>query len=134
MVGVLRNWGKAIVRWPVATDENFGPHVGGCAGCAGLVTVHTDDAHAGQVDYGIQYYTLGHLTKFVRKGAYRIDSTANSNILNVAFQNPDGSLVLIAYNDTDSAQAFRVRWHGQAFDYTLPVNTSVTFVWQQAQK
>ncbi len=134
MVGVLRNWGKAIVRWPVATDENFGPHVGGCAGCAGLVTVHTDDAYAGQVDYGIQYYTLGHLTKFVRKGAYRIDSTANSDILNVAFKNPDGSLVLLAYNDTDSPQSFRVRWHKHAFDYTLPVNTSVTFVWQPAPK
>ena len=134
MVGVLRNWGKAIVRWPVATDENFGPHVGGCAGCAGLITVHTDDAYAGQVDYGITYYTLGHLTKFVRKGAYRIDSTANPNIINVAFQNPDGSLVLIAYNDTDSPQAARVRWHGQAFDYTLPINTSVTFVWQPTPK
>lgn len=133
MVGVLRNWGKAIVRWPVATDENFGPHLGGCGGCAGLVTVHTDDAYAGQVDYGIQYYTLGHLTKFVRKGAYRIDSTANSDILNVAFKNPDGSLVLIAYNDTDSPQSFHVRWHKQAFDYALPVNTSVTFVWQPSQ-
>jgi glucosylceramidase len=134
MVGVIRNWGKAIVRWPVATDENFGPHVGGCARCAGLVTVHTDDAYAGQVTYGLQYYTLGQLTKFVRKGAYRIDSTASQDVLNVAFQNPDGSLVLMAYNDTDSPQALRVRWHKQAFDYALPINTSVTFVWQPAAK
>ena len=134
MVAAIRNWDKAIVRWPVATDENFGPHVGGCAHCVGLVTVHTDDAYAGQVDYGVQYYTLGHVTKFVRKGAYRIASTENADVLNVAFKNPDGSLVLIAYNDTDKAQAMRVRWKGEAFDYTLPVNTTVTFVWQPAGK
>jgi glucosylceramidase len=72
---------------------------------------------------------MGHLTKFVRNGAQRIESTANSQVLNVAFQNPDGSLVLIAYNDTTTPQAFKVAWHSQAFYYTLPPNTSVTFGW-----
>jgi glucosylceramidase len=104
--------------------------VGGCDRCTGLVMIHTSDAYAGRVDYGIQYYTMGHFTKFVRKGAYRIDSTASADILNVAFKNPDGSIVLIAYNDTDKPQSFRVRWRSQSFDYTLPVNTSVTFRWQ----
>jgi len=74
---------------------------------------------------------MGHLTKFVPNGARRIDSTANPNILNVAFQNPDGALVLIAYNDTPTPQAFKVVWHAQAFYYTLPINTSVTFRWQE---
>jgi glucosylceramidase len=133
MVSEFRNWGESLVLWPVATDENFGPHVGGCDHCTGLVMIHTNDAYAGRVDYGIQYYTMGHFTKFVRKGAHRIDSTASADILNVAFKNPDGSLALIAYNDTDSPQSFRVRWHSQSFDYTLPVNTSVTFRWQPSQ-
>jgi glucosylceramidase len=132
MVGEIRNWGKAIVKWPVATDEDYGPHHGGCGGCDGLIMIHTDDAYKGQVDYRVEYYDMGHLTKFVRKGAYRIDSTADANVLNVAFKNPDGSLVLIAYNDTDSPQPFRVRWRGQSFDYTLPVNTSATFLWHPA--
>jgi glucosylceramidase len=77
-----------------------------------------------------EYYTMGHFTKFVPNGAHRIDSTANSQILNVAFQNPDGSLVLIAYNDTTAPQTFKVVWHGQSFTYSLPVNTSVTFRWK----
>lgn len=129
MVGVIRNWGKSFVKWPVATDEHRGPNVGGCDTCTGLVTVHTVDARAGQVDYTIEYYTMGHLTKFVPNGAHRIESTANSQVLNVSFQNPDGSLVLIAYNDTTTPQAFKVVWHSQAFYYTLPVSTSVTFRW-----
>ena len=129
MVNVIRNWGKSFVKWPVAVNENRGPNRGGCDTCTGLVTVHTNDARAGQVDYTIEYYTMGHLTKFVPNGAHHIESTANSQVLNVAFQNPDGSLVLIAYNDTATPQAFKVVWHSQVFYYTLPVNTSVTFRW-----
>jgi Glycosyl hydrolase family 30 beta sandwich domain len=48
----------------------------------------------------------------------RIDPTANSQILNVAFQNPDGTLVLIAYNDTTAPQTFKVVGHGQSFAYS----------------
>jgi len=130
LVNVIRNWGKSFVKWPVAVDEHNGPNRGGCDTCRGLVTVHTNDARAGQVDYTIEYYTMGHFTKFVPNGAHRIDSTANPQILNVAFQNPDGTLVLIAYNDTTAPQTFKVVWHGQSFTYSLPVNTSVTFRWK----
>ena len=62
--------------------------------------------------------------------AQRIDST--SEILNVAFQDPEGSLVLIASHDTGAPQAFRVVWQGKSFAYSLPVNTSATFSVQTA--
>lgn len=128
MIGVFRNWGRTFAKWPVAADEHQGPHLGGCATCTGLITVHTADA-PGKVEYGIEYYTMGHYTKFVAVGAARIDSTANASVLNSAFKNPDGTLALIAYNNTNEAQPFKVRWHSQVFRYTLPVNTSVTFRW-----
>lgn len=129
MVHVIRNWGKMFVKWPVAVDENNGPNRGGCDTCRGLVTVHTRDARAGQVDYTIEYYTMGQLTKFVPNGSYRIESTDSADILNVAFKDPDGSLVLIAYNNTTAPQAFKVAWRSESFRYTLPVNTTVTFRW-----
>jgi glucosylceramidase len=132
MIGVFRNWGRTFTKWPVAADENQGPHLGGCATCTGLITVHTGDA-PGKVEYGIEYYTMGHYTKFVPVGAARIDSTASDRVLNVAFRNPDGALVLIAYNNTNDAQSFHVRWHSQVFRYTLPVNTSATFRWSAKQ-
>jgi glucosylceramidase len=132
MVRVIRNWGKSFVKWPVAADEKHGPHLGGCEGCRGLVTVYTEGPRAGQVEYTIEYYTLGHLTRFVPNGAYRIDSTEDSRVLNLAFKNPDGSLAVIAYNDTETPQAFKVVWRSQAFHYTLPANASVTFRWKAA--
>jgi glucosylceramidase len=129
MVKVIRNWGKTFVKWPVAVDENNGPNRGGCDTCRGLVTVHTHDRYAGQVDYTIEYFTMGQLTKFVPNGSYRVDSTDNPNILNVAFKDPKGSVVLIAYNNTTSPQSFKVAWRSKSFDYTLPVDTTVTFRW-----
>jgi len=65
----------------------------------------------------------------VINGAVRIQSDDNPSVLNVAFQNPDGSLVLIVYNDSPETQKFKIVWHAQALYYTLPTDTAVTFQW-----
>jgi glucosylceramidase len=129
MVNFFRNYGRSWNKWSLAVDENMGPHNGGCGTCTGLVTVHRNDSRKGQVDYTVEYYTMGHLTKFVQPGAVRIDSTANSTIPNVAFKNPDGSKALIAYNTSGSTQTVKVNWSGQSFTYSLPTKTSATFTW-----
>ncbi len=98
IIDYTRNWGKSVVKWSLAVDQNMGPHNGGCGTCTGLITVHNGDSRSGQVDYTIEYYDMGQLTKFVKPGAYRIDSTANTTVPNVAWQNPDGSKALVAYN------------------------------------
>jgi glucosylceramidase len=75
------------------------------------VIVHTNDKEAGTVEYTAEYYTRGQFTKFVTNGALRIDSDDNPKVLNVAFQNPNGSLVLIAFNDTTETQRCKIVWH-----------------------
>ncbi len=129
IIDYTRNWGKSVVKWSLAVDQNMGPHNGGCGTCTGLVTVHNGDDRSGQVDYTVEYYDMGQLTKFVRPGAYRIDSTANSTIPNVAWLNPDGSKALIAYNGGGFDQPFTVNWGGETFTYPLPAHTSATFTW-----
>ncbi|GAA4639386.1 ricin-type beta-trefoil lectin domain protein [Actinoallomurus vinaceus] len=133
IVDYTRNWGKSVVKWSLAVDQNMGPHNGGCGTCTGLITVHNGDSRSGQVDYTIEYYDVGHLTKFVRPGAYRIASTANSAVPNVAWSNPDGSKALIAYNDSGATQSVKVNWGGQSFVYTLPARTTATFTWNGTQ-
>jgi glucosylceramidase len=131
LVDYFRNWGQSWVKWSLAVDEHMGPHNGGCSTCTGLVTVHNDGS--GQVDYTVEYYTMGQVTKFVRPGARRIASTASSTIPNVAWQNPDGSKALIAYNPSSSAQQLRVTWGGESFSYSVPGKTSATFTWSGTQ-
>ncbi|WP_279579766.1 glycoside hydrolase family 30 beta sandwich domain-containing protein [Fodinicola feengrottensis] len=76
---------------------------------------------------------MGQLTKFVKPGAYRIDSSANSTVPNVAWQNPDGSKALIAYNGTNGTQSVKVNWGNESFTYNLPAATSATFTWAGTQ-
>ncbi|XVU25361.1 ricin-type beta-trefoil lectin domain protein [Actinoplanes sp. CA-054009] len=133
LIDYFRNWGRSWTKWSMAVDENMGPHNGGCGTCTGLVTVHRNDARRGQVDYTIEYYTMGHLTKFVRPGAVRIDSSANGTVPNVAFRNADGSKALIAYNTSGGTQSVKVNWGGQSFVYSLPARTSATFTWTGTQ-
>ncbi|MEU7531358.1 ricin-type beta-trefoil lectin domain protein [Saccharothrix sp. NPDC042600] len=129
IVNYARNWSGSLVKWSLALNQFMGPHNGGCGTCTGLITVQEGGSRAGQVDYTVEYYTTGHLTKFVKPGAFRIDSTANSTVQNVAWRNPDGSKALIAHNGGGSAQSVRVNWGNQSFTYTLPARTSATFTW-----
>ncbi|MFF5928312.1 MULTISPECIES: ricin-type beta-trefoil lectin domain protein [Streptomyces] len=129
IVSYARNWSSSLVKWSLALNQDMGPHNGGCGTCTGLVTVQEGGPRAGQVDYTVEYYTTGHLTKFVRPGAYRIASTDNATVQNVAWRNPDGSKALIAHNRGGSAQSVRVDWGGQSFTYGLPAHTTATFTW-----
>ncbi len=133
IIDYTRNWGQSVVKWSLAVDQNMGPHNGGCGTCTGLITVHNGDSLSGQVDYTIEYYDMGQLTKFVKPGAYRIDSTASSAVPNVAWINPDGSKALVAYNGSGSAQQLVVNWGDESFSYSLPAQTSATFTWNGTQ-
>ncbi|MFF9364421.1 ricin-type beta-trefoil lectin domain protein [Streptomyces griseoluteus] len=133
IINYTRNWAKSVTKWSLAVDQNMGPHNGGCGTCTGLITVHNGDGRSGSVDYTVEYYDMGHLTKFVRPGAQRIASTASSAVPNVAWRNPDGSKALIAYNGATSAKQVTINWGAQHATYTLPARTSATFTWAGGQ-
>lgn len=132
IIGSPRNWAETVINWNVALDPNGGPHTGGCGTCTGVVTVNPD----GTVTKNAEYYTLGHLARFVQPGAVRIASTSfgttgwNGQVMDVAFRNPNGSTVLVAHNENDNPTTFAVREGGQDFTYTLPGGALATFVWQ----
>lgn len=127
---VMRSAGKVFVKWSLVLDENRGPNDGGCDTCSPLVTVNSN---TGQVSYNIDYYTLGHFSKFVLPGAERIYSSNAGGVVSVAFRNPDGSKALVAFNDTTGSKTFQVEWSGKSFSYTLPGYSGATFTWTGAQ-
>lgn len=129
-INSARNWAKTVVRWNMALDPNGNPNLGtanSCTTCRGVVTI---DQSNGNVTYNSDYYGLGQFSKFVQPGAYRVNSNSfgSGNIEDVAFQNPDGSNVLVVYNG-GSSNTFQVEWNNEAFSYTLPAGAAVTFKW-----
>ena len=127
---VMRNWGKSYVKWSLALDQNHGPNTGGCSTCNPLVTVSES---SGAVSYGIDYYTLGQYSKFVLPGAVRVYSSNAPGFVSVAFKNPDGSKVLVVYNEGRSPQSFQTVWGSQSFTYSLSGLSGATFVWSGSQ-
>ncbi len=122
----MRNWSRSFVKWALALDPNHGPHTGGCGDCNGLITV---DETTGAVTNNIDYYTLGHFSKFVLPGATRVWSSNIPGIITAAFVNPDQSTVLVAYNDSAVSRTFPVVWGGNATTVTLPSLAGATLTW-----
>ena len=124
----MRNWSSSYVKWSLALDETRGPHYGGCGTCTGLITVNQS---TGAVTPAIDYYTLGHFSKFVLPGAVHIWSSNAPGVISAAFINPDGGRVLVAYNDSAASRTFQVVSRDKSFLYTLPALAGATFTWTE---
>jgi glucosylceramidase len=129
VIGTTRGWAKGVLFWNLALDERHGPHLGGCGDCRGVVTI---DATTGQVTRNVEYYVLGHASRFVRPGARRIESTSGvEGLESVAFRNAgDGSKVLVVLNGAAVDRPFAVSAGARSFSYTLPAGAVATFRWR----
>jgi glucosylceramidase len=130
LIGATRNWARGVTLWNIALDQNSGPQNGGCTACRGVVTVD-DSVSPPAITRNVEYYVLGHLGKFVQAGAHRIDSNTygSGSLEDVAFLNPDGSVVLLMLNATSSGATFAVTWNGANFSDTLPAGAVATYEW-----
>jgi glucosylceramidase len=129
IIGGTRNWARAILLWNLVLDPSYGPHTGGCTTCTPLVTV----AGPTQVTYGAEYYALGHVSRFVKPGAHRIEATATSAELGVAaFINADNSVVLLAHNADLAEQRFVVQCGTRRFATRLAPSALGSFTWSAA--
>jgi glucosylceramidase len=127
LVETMRYWSKGALLWNLALDEKHGPHLGGCDNCRGVVTI---DSTSGAITRTVDYYALGHLSRFIVPGAIRIEAGPEPKNLNtVAFKNPDGSTVVIAVNRGKDRRTVVVRDGKRFFRTALPRGAVATFVW-----
>ena len=151
IIGATRNWSKNVILWNLAADPLNDPHTdnGGCPMCQGAVTLDGD-----KVSRNLAYYTVAHASKFVRPGSVRISSTnkgdksvvlnddeerqgsvrvtvlENADVLpNVVFKTPEGKIVLIVANDTQSTNSCRIQYHGQYATLRLSPGAVGTYIW-----
>jgi glucosylceramidase len=146
VIGAMRNWASSVGLWNLALDPSGGPvqepNVG-CGNCKGIVTI---DPQTHRVTYNLAYYQLAQIGHFVKSGARRIGTNhfvsyyvgtghnhygASRGIDDVAVRNPDGSLVLVAYNNTTSPERFAVHWKNRYITDELPSHATVTFTWNR---
>ncbi len=145
VIGSIRNWASAVALWNIALDPSGGPVQppnAGCGGCRGLVTI---DPHTHHVTYTLAYYQLGQFGRFVKPHARRITTDhfvgyylqrkgkygASAGVDDVGFLNPDGSRVLVAYNNSRHTIRFAARWNGRYLAYALASGATVTLTWSR---
>lgn len=143
VIGAMRNWASTVLLWNLALDPSGGPVEPpdyGCPGCSGIVTV-SEGSHTASLNRS--YYQLGQISAFLQAGATRIDSNdfvedyyessssfgVTPGLDDLAFENPDGSRVLVAYNGATSTARFAVEWDGRSFTYSLAPGATATFRW-----
>ena len=143
VISSLREWASTVALWNLALDPRDGPVQApdtGCPGCTGLATI---DPQTGTFTPRLAWYQLGQASHFIDVGATRVASNTfvtydyvkrgvnfiSASLDDVAFVNPDGTRVLLAYNNSPAPITFAVSWHGQYFEYTLPAEATVTFEW-----
>ncbi|MEP6947978.1 MAG: glycoside hydrolase family 30 beta sandwich domain-containing protein [Ginsengibacter sp.] len=126
IIGATRNWCRNVLEWNLAAGPDFKPYTdrGGCSMCQGAVTIDSNS-----VTKNIAYYSIAHVSKFIRPGSVRIASNYIDSLPNVAFTTPAGKKVLIVVNDSKNPQSFTIRYNGKDAAATLEGKAVGTFVW-----
>ena len=126
IVGATRNWCRNVLEWNLAAGPDFKPYTdrGGCSSCQGAVTINGN-----AYTKNIAFYSMAHISKFVRPGSVRIASNDLASLPNVAFTTPSGKRVLIVANDSNDPQTFLINYHGTNAIATLESKAAATYVW-----
>lgn len=127
IISYFRNWSRSYHAWVTLIDRhgkpNPGPH-----DCDPTCIVL--DPERREVEYRFDYFMYGQFMKFIRPDAVRIESTGGSRMPpNVAFRQPDGSLVLVSANPGTRARPLVVEWQKRRFAAELAAKSVATFTW-----
>ncbi|MDD3711862.1 MAG: glycoside hydrolase family 30 protein [Candidatus Izemoplasmatales bacterium] len=106
IIGDFSNWCEAFIDWNLTLDQFGGPnHVGNYCDAPILSNLDKDE-----LIFNSSYYHIGHFSKHVKPGAFRIFSKSiNEVVKHIAFLNPDGSIVIVVLNESE-------------FDYNISLN------------
>ncbi len=125
MIGDISNWCEGYLDWNLVLNEYGGPnHVGNY--CDAPIIADTKQK---KLIYNSSYYAIGHFSKFVEVGAKRIGSVIEGNTLShVAFENPNGEVVVVIQNETETAEQISISVDDNAFDTIIQPRSISTII------
>jgi glucosylceramidase len=123
--GLLQHWVRSLTAWNLALDEKGRPNIGPF-NCGGMLTINSGSK---EISYSGQYWAFAHYSRFIRRGARRIDSQGTADGLDhVAFENPGGKHILVLTN-TGVSRECQVRLGEKAVSISLNPNSVTTVEW-----
>lgn len=125
MINDFNNGTVAWTDWNILLDEKGGPnHVGNLC----FAPVH-GNTQTGKLTFTNSYYYIGHFSKFIRPGAKRMTTGTTANHLSAtSFLNEDGSIVVVALNDSDVAIDYMLTIDTKTANLNMPARSIQTIV------
>jgi glucosylceramidase len=122
---VLNNCCRSLTVWTLASDQHGLPYIGESGGLGGAILI---DSKTQAITYSGMFWALGHFSKFVKRGSRKIHSESSaSELSHCAFENPDGSLVVVITNQ-GAFNACEVVLKDKGANLVLPENSVTTLV------
>ena len=125
MIGNLNHGLNSFFDWNILLDKEGGPnHVGNYCDAPFLYDVeHKELIQRMSADY---YW---HFSHFIREGAVRLGFSRYTDAIDVtAWENPDGTIVLILLNRGVEAVPVNIRLQGKEADITVSARSIVSGV------
>jgi O-glycosyl hydrolase len=126
---------SAWIYWNMILDENGGPWavspVHGNPEDNGQQPIVVVDRKLKKVTYLPLYYYLAHFSKFVRPGAYRVETTGGAKqVRALTFQLADGGKVAELLNSRNEPADVTLESNGRSVRLTLPAMSITTCLWK----
>jgi len=128
MIMNFNNFMSANIDWNLIVDlKTGGPfHNTEAGGSSAAVWVDPDKK---EFILGPLYYTNGHFSKFIKRGAVRIGSSSyNDAVKVVAFSNPNGDIVVVVLNTTNKNAVPKIRLNNCTAEFNMPAKSLQTML------
>ncbi|WOD42794.1 glycoside hydrolase family 30 protein [Hwangdonia lutea] len=125
IIGCLNNWVDGWIDWNMVLDRQGGPNWFE-NWCVAPVIV---DPEKDEVYFTPLYYTMAHFSKYIRPEAKVIShDNSDESLMVTAVKNPDESIVLVLFNEGDTAKSFHINLNEQSIDFSINEKAIQTIV------
>lgn len=128
----FRNWSSSYNAWVTMLDSNIGTHQWVSTPDPTLLVQNASDRE--QYWMTPEFYLTAQFSRFIQSGAKRIESNYGSHntITNVAFLNPDHTIIAVVINQTEEEQSFRIICEGKQITANVPPKSVATYRWHRS--
>jgi glucosylceramidase len=130
LVAKLRHWASSYNAWVTILSEKGQPNNGPFEASRTIITL---DSKTRKPTEHFDFFLYGHFMKFIQRGAVRVESSEGPRLISqVAFCNPDRSLVLVVVNSDSKERSVSIRCQDRTTAARLVGRSVATFVWSQS--
>lgn len=120
----LRNYNEGYIDWNLFLDDTGGPnHVNNLCSSPIIVNIFQEN-----ILKNPSYYYIGHFSKYIKPGAVQLASTVTQGLFTVAFENPNGSKIVVIQNEKEKDFTVDIQGFNQKIKFLSKAHSISTII------